>query len=260
MAGGLIVMSDGDAVREGRARRISPLIRGLLLLFDRREGPSYSASAGLRLLAIVVVLELVIGPRAHILELFDLPQPQAWLRIGTLLLEALVAVRLWADVRLGEVGFLSPGKWTATELIFFAQILIVGTLAIPFRGFTLPLSSAGEPVWIAAAMLFGPQILWGFYQELIYRGLLQTELTRRWGGVAGALIANLAFTFGPLHFYHLMRMRPETMNATITVMVATFVMGLLFAFVFHRTRNIWLVGLMHGVGNAVMNTTTGASP
>ena len=42
-------------------------------------------------------------------------------------------------------------------------------------------------------------LAWGIAQELIYRGWLQTELTRRFGSIAGLLAANLVFTFGPLH-------------------------------------------------------------
>ena len=29
--------------------------------------------------------------------------------------------------------------------------------------------------------------------------------------------------------------------------------GLLFAFIFHRTRNLWLVGIFHGIGNVYIN-------
>jgi membrane protease YdiL (CAAX protease family) len=253
-------VSDSEAAAERRTRALNPFLRALFLVFDRREGPSYAANTGLRLLAIVIVLELVVGPRTHILDVFGLPQPQAWLRIGTLLLEALFAVVLWANVRLSDVGFFSPLKWTATERIFFLLILAGATTSfVALRGQGLQLFSGGETAWLAAAVLVGPQLLWGFYQEVIYRGLLQTELMRRWGAIAGALAANLAFTFGPLHFYHLARMRPETMNETLIVTGATFVMGLLFAFIFARTRNIWIVGLMHGVGNAFMNTTASAA-
>ena len=248
-------MSNLGSSGEVRARTLTPFLRGIFLLFDQRERPAYAASAGFRLLVIVLVLELVIGPRTHVLELFGLPQPPTWLRITTLLLEALVAVRLWANLQLREVGFLSPLNWTPTEQIYFLQIVAgAGVAFVAMRGAALGLMQGDQASWLAAAVLVGPQLLWGFYQEVIYRGLLQTELTRRWGGVAGVLLANLAFTFGPLHFYHLLAMRPETMNATIVLIAATFAIGLLFAFIFHRTRNIWLVGEMHGIGNAFMNT------
>jgi len=238
-------------------RWLHPMLRGIFLLFDKREGPRFDARAGLRLLVIVLVLELVIGPRAHILQFLGLPPAPDWLRIGTLLVEALVAVRLWANVRFGDIGFLSPTKWTATERWYFAEVVVVAGIAFfILRGASLGLISGDSSAWIRAAVLLGPQILWGFYQEVIYRGLLQSELTRRFGAIAGVLIANLAFTFGPLHFYHLANMKPETMNATLIVMAAVFGIGLLFGFIFHRTRNMWLVGVMHGVGNAFTNIST----
>jgi len=176
-----------------------------------------------------------------------------------LMLEALAAARLWANVRFSNIGFVSPGKWTATEAVFFFEIVVGAAIAFyALRGVTVVYPSNALP-WIVGGATIGTQLLWGFYQELVYRGLLQTELTRRFGAVAGVLAANLAFTTGPLHLYHLMKMRPETTNATLIVMGMTFAIGLLFAFIFHRTRNLWLVGVMHGIGNAFMNTA-GTAP
>jgi membrane protease YdiL (CAAX protease family) len=37
------------------------------------------------------------------------------------------------------------------------------------------------------------------------------------------------------------------------ILAATFSIGLFFAFIFHRTRKIWLIGVFHGIGNAYMN-------
>lgn len=96
------------------------------------------------------------------------------------------------------------------------------------------------------------QLAWGFYQELVYRGALQTELTRRMGGLWGALAANVAFTFGPLHFYHLTEENSPVSKAIM--FMAVFAIGAVFAFIFHRTRNLWLVGVLHGIGNAFMNS------
>ena len=77
----------------------------------------------------------------------------------------------------------------------------------------------------------GTNLLWGFYQELVYRGLLQSELVRRWGAVAGILVANLAYTFGPLHFYHLTQSSPAR---AAVVLGGTFAIGL-FCFVILAT-------------------------
>jgi uncharacterized protein len=91
------------------------------------------------------------------------------------------------------------------------------------------------------------QLMWCFYQELMYRGLLQTELTRRFGALWGALIANVAFTFGPLHFYHFQSAMTDVNKAIM--FAAIFGIGLFFAFIFARTRNLWIVGVFHGLGN-----------
>src|SRR5689334_11461235 len=217
---------------------MTPILRGHLLLFDRARPPAYAAAAGLRLLVIVAVAELVIGPRAWILTAFGVSPPPAALRIAVLLALVLLAVRLWARASFEDVGFLPWSRWTATERWYFIQVvpLAIGIFGAIYPQRLAPLASRPE-LRMAFAGIAATELAWGFYQELIYRGLLQTELTRRWGGIAGVAVANAAFTFGPLHFYHLASGRPPL--AIAAVLGATFAIGLFFGFVFHRTRNLW---------------------
>ena len=91
-----------------------------------------------------------------------------------------------------------------------------------------------------------PYLVYGFYQEVLYRGLLQTELVRRWGPVAGILTGNLLYTFGPLHYYYFF----AKASLAAPMFAAIFAIGLLFAVVFHRTGNLWIVATMHAFGNA----------
>lgn len=100
----------------------------------------------------------------------------------------------------------------------------------------------GPGSWIVLAA--AGNFLWGFHQELVYRGLLQTELVRRLGPIAGILVANALFAFGPLHFYHLSRPLPWPMMAGI------FAIGLFFAVLYHRSRNLWIPAVFHGIGTA----------
>jgi membrane protease YdiL (CAAX protease family) len=236
---------------------VSPVLRGHFLLFDQRKPPGYSATAGLRLLVIVAVLELVIGPRAWLLDRLGVQLPPA-ARLVLLFTLCLVAVRLWAKVRLEDIGFLAWREWTATERWYFAQVV---PLAIVIFGAIhaaqlAPLTSRAQ-LWSLFAAIVVVELAWGFYQELIYRAILQTELTRRWGAVAGVLVANLLFTFGPLHFYHFTSGRPWL--AIAAILAATFAIGLFFAFIFHRTRNLWIVGTFHGIGNAFINGAAAAA-
>jgi uncharacterized protein len=238
---------------DSRDHRLGPLLRGHLLLFDQREPPAYSARTGLRLLVVFAVLELVVGPRAHLLRWLGLDLPR-WLTLPLLLAAAILAVRFWAKARLSDVGFQPWRAWTATEKLYFPQVVLLANaifLAVYARQLA-PLAREPSP-WPSAMAIVAPELLWGFYQEVVYRGILQTELTRRFGAVWGPLLANLAYTFGPLHFYHLTSARSPASIAAI--LAATFAIGLFFAFVFHRTRNVWLVGTFHGIGNAYVNGT-----
>lgn len=247
-----MVTSFAGLFYDARERRLGPLLRGHLLLYDRREAPAYSAATGWRLLGIFVVLELVVGPRAHGLTWLGLATPPRWLTIALLLAVAVLAARFWAKAGSTDVGFLPWRQWTATEKLYLAQIVVAApALFAAVHGGTLG-GLLGRPAgWRVVAAVVAVELLWGFYQEVNHRGILQTELTRRFGSIWGPLAANLVYTIGPLHLYHFGVARPWP--ATAAILAATFGIGLVFAFIFRRTRNVWLVGLMHGIGNAFVN-------
>jgi CAAX protease family protein len=176
--------------------------------------------------------------------------PAPRLRIILLLAVSVLVARLWAKASFSDIGFLPWRKWTATERLYFAQVLLLAAaifIAVNIQRLSLFLGRFGA--WTTATVI-AIELLWGFYQEVNYRGILQTELARRLG-VWGSLVANLVYTFGPLHFYHFTSER--SWASTVAILAATFGIGLVFAFIFHRTRNLWLVGLMHGIGNAFVN-------
>ena len=176
----------------------------------------------------------------------------ASLRVPLLLATSLVAIRLFARMPLADVGFVAWRNWTPTEKLYFVQVVLLANVAfaLAYAG-QLEALRQRRDLWPAAAPIAALEFLWGFYQELLYRGILQTELTRRFGNVAGPLIANAAFAFGPLHFYHF-----DTATSSLSramIFAAIFCIGLLFSFIFQRTRNLWLVGTFHGIGNAYIN-------
>jgi membrane protease YdiL (CAAX protease family) len=232
------------------ARRIPAFLRGHLFLYGRREGPSYSVATGLALLALFVLLEYAVGPRAHILKWLGLGAPPIWERVAALVVVAIIAALL-VGARPRDIGLVAPGKWTATEALYLAQVLVIASgiyIAIHWTALGA-LSPVGLQL-VAAAI--ATEILWGFYQELIYRGLLQTELVRRYGAVIGILVANLAFVIGPLHFY--VWSGGGTLQSKLIFFGATFAIGLIFGYIFLRTRNVLLIGIFHGVGDAFVNT------
>ena len=94
--------------------------------------------------------------------------------------------------------------------------------------------------------LFVPYLVFGFYQEVVCRGMVQTELSRRWGAVAGVLVANVIYTFGPLHWVYF----ASPLRSAAPMFLAVFLIGLFFGVVFARSGNLWLVSVFHAIGNA----------
>lgn len=218
--------------------RIPRHLRGHLLLFDAKARPSYPSRAGLRLLAAFLVVEAVIGPRFHLFTLLGLPQPAPWIRVVVLLALAVALVRLFARLDLSAIGFIPWREGGVAEKSYFVQVIVMANVV-----FVLLVGNArfSAPDWAVVAAV---NFVWGFYQELAYRGMLQTELTRRFGAIAGVLLANVAYTFGPLHFYHFAGSSPIAMFAAI------FAIGLYFGALRHRSGNLWMPAVFHGIGTA----------
>lgn len=218
--------------------------QGHLLQFESQPDWLIQRRMALRLLLLFVLFELVLGPR---LGFWSLP---VWWRLPLQWTAMLLALR-WCAVSLRTVGFKPWSMWTRTERWYFPQAVILANL-IFFALFAAQfpaMAPAPAPAYVATLMLLiVTQLLWGAWQELIYRGLLQTALRcwcRPWTAL---LIANTVFTFGPLHCYHFLL--DHSWLATVGMFAAIWVIGLLFGFLFMRTRNLWLVAVLHAIGNA----------
>jgi len=223
------------------ARRFAPIWHGHVFLFDQPiKGPDYPDAAGLRLLVFAGVLEacrLTINALAP-----ALPSFRYWAPLFTLL--CFPGLRM-VGVPARQIGLRPWREWNATEKAYFVQMLLLTNVVFP-AVFSRQLSralSTSESSSLAAA--FVSLLFLGFFQELLYRGMLQTELTRRWGPFAGILISNLVYTFVQHTDYF-----ANAVSVAIPMFAAVFAVGLLFAMVFWRSGNLWIVGVMHAFGNA----------
>jgi membrane protease YdiL (CAAX protease family) len=221
---------------------IPQLWRGQLFLFDKPLARTWSSSQGYRLLAVFLILELGLRP---LLRKGHWPQLAA---MAVLTAVAFLLAAAVAKVRPPEFGLHRWSRWSPAEKFYFPQILAV-SLAIFCAANWADLKGLWDrrDLWGIAAMVLVAQIVWGFYQELLYRGLLQAELVRRWGAGAGVAASNLVFTFGPLHFYHFAQARAHPTH--LWIFAAIFAIGLYFAVAFHRSGNLWIVGILHGLGD-----------
>jgi membrane protease YdiL (CAAX protease family) len=104
--------------------------------------------------------------------------------------------------------------------------------------------------WRPVAIVVFINFVWGFHQELVYRGILQTELVRRWGALLGILVSDLLFALGPLHFYHFSGRAP---GQALLMFTGIFLIGLFFGVLFKRSGNLAMVGILHGLGNCYID-------
>jgi len=203
----------------------------------------YDASTAARLLLIAVVIE------AFRLVAVKWLYPALTLLILVLLLlaGALLLVRFAARLKFSQIGLYPWREWSPVEKSYFVQLLVIANVVFPFvfasrlrMIFAQP--SALSTVW----NVFVPYLFYGFYQEVVYRGILQTELVRRWGAFVGILIANILYTFGPLHSNYFW----SRSSLALPMFASIFAMGLFFGVLFRRSGNLWIVAVIHGIGNA----------
>ena len=244
-------MVDLVARTQSGPRGIGPLWRGHVFLFDKEYAlPTYEPAAGIRLLLIVAGLEVVR------LALSQLKYPflPLWLEAPTYLALALFSVYFIARVPWSQIGFHPWREWNATEKSYFVQILLIANVVFPMV-FALRLRAilAAPSVMTIVWTAFVPYFFLGFYQEVLYRGMLQTELVRRWGPVAGILVSNALYTFGPLHYYYF----SSRASLAIPMFTGIFAMGLVFSIVFRRSDNLWIIAVMHAFGNSYIAGSLG---
>ncbi|MGH7490314.1 MAG: lysostaphin resistance A-like protein [bacterium] len=243
-------MPELEAPATNRPSALGVLWRGHVFLFDKkRETTTFGAATGVRLLLIVAGLEVFRLARNQ-LQLSFLP---FGVEVLIYLLLALAAIRFVAGVSWRQIGFNRWAQWNATERSYFVQVVILINVVFTML-FAAKLRAAfADPSVVLT--VFIPYLIYGFYQEVLYRGVLQTELVRRWGPTKGILVSNALFTFGPLHYYYFL----SGASLAVPMFASIFVIGLLFATVFHRTGNLWIVAIMHAFGNAYAVGTFGQS-
>jgi uncharacterized protein len=228
-----------------RSAAVAPFWRGHVFLFDKAPAPaSFGERVGLRLLLLVVAIE---GTRL-LINAVTVGALPVWVRAPIYLTLALVAVKA-AGVAWSHMGLRRWGEWNRTEKVYFVQVLFIANI-IFLLVFTSQLRAimAGPAPTTWVWTLFIPYLVFGFYQEVVYRGMLQTELVRRWGAAAGIVVSNALYTFGPLHWNYF----SSRASVAVPMFAAIFAIGLVFAILFKQSRNLWIVAVMHAIGNAYM--------
>jgi len=221
--------------------------------FEKPLAPAYGDDAGLRMLAafLVVAIAMPFALRFALDVTGVRGMPGASLGFVVAWLAAFILVH-WSFVRvpMAAVGLRAFAEWTRRERLYLVQVVPLAAVAfaVLFRAHLQALIDRhGLAGFLLLSVLGG--FAWGMAQEFIYRGWLQTELTRRFGAIAGLLAANLVFTFGPLHLDHF----GGPGGARWGGLAAIFGIGLFFGIVYFRSGNMWIPAAMHGLWPLNMN-------
>jgi membrane protease YdiL (CAAX protease family) len=230
-----------------RKSLLSDALQAHLLRFARPLAPTYGDAAGARVLLTFVAVAFVLFLALR--WAFDgagwrgLPAANLGF-VAVLLLAFFAGQRAIVRVPAGDVGLRPVREWTRRERLYLLQVVPVAAIAfaLVFRAHLAALiDEHGVGGFVLFSVLTG--FAWGALQEFLYRGWLQTELTRRFGAVAGLLAANVVFTFGPLHFAHLL----GAAGPNWPMLAAVFGIGLVFGVVYLRSGNVWIPAVLHGL-------------
>lgn len=144
------------------------------------------------------------------------------------------------------IGLRPLTAWSRREALYAAQV-VPAAAAVFFILFRSRIDGMIAANGVAGFLLYNLAfaMLWGFFQEFAYRGLLQTALSTWFGPVLGVVLANCAFTFGTLHASVWAEMAGDPGRAILFVPI--FAIGLVFGVVFQRSGNLWLPAIFHGL-------------
>lgn len=223
--------------------------KGHLLIFEHPLAPKYDTVTGWRLLAAFVMLGLLAIPAMQYGLRATFVGGQIWSHLAFVCLALslfFLVIRWYLKVEPSDVGLRAWSHWTAREKGYFFQtaLMAIVLFSLIFEQHLLQLiNQYGLMDFLIFSALTG--LLWGLLQEFIYRGLLQTELVRRYGAVAGLLMANIVFTFGPLHanYFHFGSAMPPQWGMFAMI----FGIGLVFGVLYQRTGNLWIPAVFHGL-------------
>jgi len=217
------------------------------MLFEKPMAPTHGAAAGMRMLVafLAVGVGVFFALRWAIARTWVHDSPTSRLVfVGALLLAFVVVQRFFVATTWAAVGLRRFASWTRRERLYLAQMIPLAAVMFSFL-FRGHVRSLVEQHGLAGFLLVSVPtgLLWGMVQEFLYRGWLQTELTRRFGSVAGLLAANAAFTFGPLHSVYLF----GAGGVRWGVLAAVFGIGLIFSILYRRSGNLWIPAVLHGL-------------
>ncbi len=139
-------------------------------------------------------------------------------------------------------------EWIALLIIGVGELIVVGAIA-GSRWFRIWDITPAAPViaWVAGEFMFGMN------QETGFRGLIMTGLLRLRGARSAYVWNIFLFLVGPLHGPGLLEWITSSPGAALGYACGVMVHGLAYSWLRHRTDNVVLCAILHGIINGSMN-------
>lgn len=228
------------------------LLRGEVLPGEERVGPVFAVSMalelGLVLLAFILPVFMVPGRFSLAVSALGLAPLFRVMNVATPAMESVlwfVSVSyLLLLMAIGVFLFVERAAWTPKSLGLTVEglgVYVPAAVGLAFVLAVIEFGILGHQQWIPS--LTAPNLFYlsvsmiffvGLGEELMFRGLIQTRLERLFGLRAGLLFTSLVF--GVMH---------GVWNNGLEL-VFTFSVGLMFGYLFQRTRSLPFVAVLHG--------------
>jgi len=171
-----------------------------------------------------------------------LAQSAAFVLVQLIYLIPVLTVFVYRRISLRSIGF-GKFKWSTLGLgcglligSYFLIMIHNGILALLGIGtqgqeILKIFGSLDTPVWfVLVGVIVAPVV-----EEIFFRGFLFQGFRQRYGWISGALISSAVFAIGHLD---------------PVALFPAFILGLLFAYIYHRTNSIWPGIILHFLVNA----------
>ena len=226
-----IIHGDGERLEKGTGADLGLYLLGgfgLFLMAGIMVGPLFDEiTLGLTSLSILFNL-LFVGGTAYFLGIRR--NKISWKQLG-------IKPVVWKMEYILLAGVLAVAMMPIRSAIgLLVQMVIEGGMDSLIQRENL--FSAGGLTWGGFLVMFiGVGILAPISEELYFRGLLHNWFRERWGMWA-SIIASSIF-FGLAHF------------DSVGVLVSSFIMGIVMAYVYEKTKTLWITIAIHIITNSI---------
>jgi membrane protease YdiL (CAAX protease family) len=191
--------------------------------------------------AFVIILELVdFGFLGHETDVHMILDTFKRLGIGIIFIMVLYFLGYRDMFKFNQAG---------KALLVMLPAFLISINNFPISAFLNGRTELNEPVY-QIFLFFIECLSVGFFEEILFRGillfvLLDIFLNKKYGVILAVVLSSLIF--GSLHIFNLFD--GASMSVIIEQIGYSFLMGMLWAVMYLKTKNIWLVMILHATYN-----------